>query len=209
MYREEWLHHAVEKINEQIFQGKLDLETYKDYQISCGWCRGSKALAETVFAYDGEDVTMDDFFPITIHVSCTIADPRVMIEAIAHECIHAFFNLRYHNKEFERIATEIGFEAPYYSHNPSQFLKDNAEIVYQMMKKEYGDFPGHAVVIHKKEPKEATKRSIVAFCPDCGYTFKIPKTMYLKHEGKFPICPCGRQMAEDLRDDKNEQKSKD
>ena len=60
MLREEWLRHAVEKLDANLFGGDLDILN-KDYQITVGSTRWDLP-AEVFLPYDGEDVTMDDFY---------------------------------------------------------------------------------------------------------------------------------------------------
>ena len=80
--REFWLRQAVEKIRGRIFPDMPKME----YQISTGWTtRKQKALGETITPYQGEDVTLDDFFPMTIHINVLIKDPKEMIGVLIHE----------------------------------------------------------------------------------------------------------------------------
>lgn len=202
MTREEWLHHAVELIDSQIFNGELELDVHHDFQIACGWCKGAKALGETIFPYDGEDVKLEDFFPVTIHINCTnaITDPIMMIEVLVHECIHAFFGIKDHKKEFACKAKIVGFEKPYKELHESQFLKDNCTSIYMQMKEKYGEWPGKAIVVHKKDG-EKKKNHYKIFCPDCGYEMRVSKAMLAKHGRKMPTCPCGAKMALDEGDE--------
>ena len=73
MTREEWLRHAVEMIDAEIFEGDLDTINHQ-FQINCGNCPGKK-LSSTIQPYDGENVKLEDFFPTTISISHTIKDP--------------------------------------------------------------------------------------------------------------------------------------
>lgn len=56
--REQWMRAAVDKINEEIFGGDMDIVKY---QISSSLLNG-KALGNTVMPFDGEDVGLNDFF---------------------------------------------------------------------------------------------------------------------------------------------------
>ena len=204
MSREEWLRHAVELIDEQIFNKSLELEYHKDFQIACGWTRRpTVALGETIYPYEGEDVSIDDFFPVTIHINCTIKDPIEMIEVLVHECIHAFKGIKGHGKQFAEVAREVGFEKPYTKNHPSQFLVDNCTSIYNQLKEKYGDFPGKAIVMKPQEKKEGQKRIIMLFCPACGMELKADRKMFEKHGQKCPTCSCGARMAVDLSDEPN------
>jgi hypothetical protein len=212
MSREEWLRHGIELVDQQIFNGSLNLEKHKDFQIACGWTKGQNALGETIFPYDGEDVTLDDFFPVTIHVNCTVKDPVEMIEILVHESIHAFFDIKRHGNGFSTKAKEVGFEKPYTKLIPSQWLRDNCESIYSQLKEQYGDFPGKAITIHKKEGEEKPRKSniIKFFCPECGYEMKTSRMMFEKHNCGLPTCVCGTKMGQDLEENKeseNEQNS--
>ncbi len=196
MSREEWLRHGVEKIDRDMFGGELNLQE-KQFQIACGWTSSKKALGETLFPYEGEDVQLDDFFPITIHINCTIKDPVEMLEVLVHECIHAFYGIHGHKKDFGAIAKRVGFEKPYRENHPGEDLKDKCLNVYQELINEYGEFPGKPIVIHK-ERKEGKKNSIVLFCPSCGYEVRVTKKMFEKYENQFPTCVCGTKMGQVL-----------
>lgn len=206
MTREEWLKNAVHVIDEIIFNNDLKTEEFNGFQIACGRVKGFKALGETIFPFNGDDFTLEDFFPVTIHVNCTIKDPINIIEVLTHECIHAFNDLRSHNKEFKYKATQVGFTKPFNKVNTSQALKDKCEIVYNIMKEKYGDFPGKAIVEKKKESKDGKKKgSMTAFCPNCGYEVKVSRKMFDKYKGT-PTCMCGTKMGIDYEEeeDKNQ-----
>lgn len=203
--REEWLRHAVEEIDKQIFDGALELDVHHDFQIACGWCKGPKALGETIFPYQGEDVELDDFFPVTIHINCSnkITDPIMLLEVLTHECIHAFFDIRDHKKAFAIKAKIAGFEKPYRELNVSQSLKDRCIAINMTMKEKWGEWPGKAIVIKKKE-KEKKKNSFLIFCPNCGMEMHISKKMLDKHGRSMPTCPCGAKMALDESEEEGE-----
>ena len=151
MTREEWLRHAVEELDTLVFGGDLDLFNHK-YQISCS--KTSKS-AETIQPYEGEDVSLDDFFPTTIIVNHSIKDPIVMLGSLALECIHAFFNEKGCTKRFKKLAEKYYFEKPFNSYNPSLHLVDLLNEVYDNLKSDFGEFPGVPVII---KPKEKTKK---------------------------------------------------
>jgi hypothetical protein len=66
----------------------------------------------------------------------------------------------------------------------------------------YGEFPGKAIVIRKKETKEkGQKNTIKLFCPECSYELKTTRKMFEKHEKRLPTCVCGARMAQDLEDE--------
>lgn len=193
--REYWLRRAVEKIREHIFPSMPDLE----YQISSGWTtRKTKSLGETIFPYDGEDVQLDDFFPTTIHINVKIKCPKEIIGVLAHECIHTFYGIRGHKKDFIAIAKKAGFEKKYTEYNPGPDLLDSIDTIYSELVLEIGDFPGQPVHIHKGPVKEKAKSTGTVFCGDCGFEFKAK----LKDIDKFglPTCACGRKMAIDIDD---------
>ena len=189
MTREEWLIKAIETIDEEIFNGNLGSKETK-YQVSMGWTKSSKALGETIYPYDGEDVTLDDFFPVTIHIRCDIKDPVQILGVLVHECIHAFMNIKNHGKDFKHVALGVGFEKPITKYYPSSALISRLEDIY----KKLGEFPGKAVHIHKIE-KEKKKNMVVFFCPECGFEVKTNKKMFEKHGRGIPTCPCGAKMG--------------
>lgn len=199
MTREEWLRHAVEELDVQLFEGDLDTLNH-GYQIGTGRCgsQGNKQT-ECVQPFDGEDVKLEDFFPTTITVSYTIKDPVEMLGALALECIHAFFNEpKASTKRFKALAQKYYFDKPFTAYHPTTYLKDILEEVYKRLVKQWGAYPGKPVVFHKREG-EKKKNTFIYTCPNCGWECKVTKKMYDKYVGKNPVCPCGATMS--LQDD--------
>lgn len=197
--REEWLRRAVDMIDCDIFHGELKSgET--DYQIACGWCKSKKAIGETVFPpIDDEDPSMDDFFPVTIHMSCTEKDPLTMVIALVHECIHAFFNIKNHGKAFKEKAKQVGFEKPVTHFHPTEWLTNDCKKILSKLVEEYGEFPGKPLSGKKKQKKEREKKVFKLFCPNCGFECKAKKADVDKY-GR-PTCACGGLMALDLENE--------
>jgi hypothetical protein len=210
MTREEWLRNAVEKLNSNLFNNDLDLLN-NPYQISVGITRtnaqskgGNYAVC---FPYDGEDPTLDDFFPNTIIINHAIKDPVEMLEAVALACIRAFFNHKKDNKKFKKHCEEYYFEQVDKQMIASDYLKSILNGVYGVMVKTYGDFPGKAVVQHVKDKddnKDKQKRTIKMFCPSCDFETKTSRKVFEKYGQKCPTCMCGAQMAVDLEDENDE-----
>lgn len=197
MTREEWLIKAIEMIDDEIFNGNLGSKETK-YQVSMGWTKSARALGETIYPYDGEDVSIDDFFPVTIHVRCDIKDPVQILGVLVHECIHAFMNIKGHGKDFKHEAMRVGFETPITRYHPSPALVSTCENIY----KKLGEFPGKAVHIHKVE-KEKKTNTVIFFCPECGFEVKTNKKMFEKHGQGIPTCPCGAKMGIACDNDEN------
>lgn len=198
MTREEWLRHAVEYLNSDVFKGDLDILNH-DYQIACGRCPGKKHV-EVIQPSDGENISLDDFFPTTIHVDFTIKDPIKMLEALAFICVPAFFNIPTKGKQFKTLMTKYEF---IYTDTweASDFLKDGLRNVYKKMVKEYGEFPGKPIKFQEKIKGQKKKTSFAVFCPECGYEMKISKKMLDKHNNGLPTCPCGMKMGIDFEED--------
>lgn len=199
--REKWLRHAVELLDTKLFNGDLDLFN-RQYQVSVGRCPGKK-LSETVFPFDGEDVTLDDFFPVTIQISWTIKDPIEMLGALALECIHAFFNEPKVNKRFKQLADKYYFEKPYNTYTPTLYLEDILGEVHRELVKNYGDFPGYPVVFKEKPKKEGKKSSFTLFCPNCDMSVKVNRKVWEKNTYGLPTCGCGTKMGVDMEDEIN------
>ena len=199
MTREEWLRHAIEQLDSNVFGGELDLLNH-EFQISCGKCSGKK-LTETIQPYEGEDVKLDDFFPTTILVSHEIKNPKDILSNLAYECIHAFFNEKGTSKRFKKLAEKYYFNSPFKTCNPSPHLIDILNNIYDEMNKKIGPWPGKAVVKHKKENKDGKKNTIASFCPECGFEIKIARKTLDKHGWNAPTCPCGSKMGLDMEDE--------
>jgi hypothetical protein len=200
--REKWLRAAIEELDSRLFSGDLNIME-RQYQVSVGRCPGKKT-SESVQPFDGEDVTLDDFFPTTIQVSWTIKDPIEMLGCLALECIHAFFDEPKTNKRFKKLAEKYYFDAPYTKYTPTPYLEDVLNEVYKSLVKNYGEFPGYAVVFHPKPKKESKKNTYTVFCPNCALEMKITKKMWERNNSGFPTCGCGTKMGLDLSDDTND-----
>ena len=207
MTREEWLRHAVEELDAQLFEGDLDILNH-GYQIGAGKCGGQK-MTECVQPFDGEDVKLEDFFPTTISVSYTIKDPIAMLGALALECIHAFFNEpKASTKRFKALAQKYYFDKPYNSYHPTNYLNDILEEVYKRLVHQWGAYPGKPVVIHKNEKDGEKKKNHYTYtCPNCGWSCKVSRRMYNKYKDKGPVCPCGAHLAVDGDDEETTQDS--
>lgn len=195
--REKWLRNAVEELDSRLFNGDLDLYGHPDYQVSMGKC--GKKIAESFYPYDGEDVTTDDFFPITIQVSWSEKDPITILANLAYECIHAFFDERKCSKRFKKLAEKYYFDKPYSKCNITPELRDILEDVYKVI----GECPGSPVVQRPKEKKDGKKNTIIIFCPNCNTEFKVSKKDWEKNTSGLPTCGCGTKMGIDLTDETN------
>lgn len=194
--RERWLRGAVDKINEKIFGGKLNMI---EYQITMS-ILPKTTLGNVVFPYNGEDVSGSDFFPPSIHINETIRNEWEIVMTIAHECIHCFMDIRNHNKRFEKEAAAIGFEKPFKSLQYS----DDLLLTCKEIAAELGDFPGKPISIKPKGEKK-NKFSGVIFCPECGYELKIKEKIWKQYNEALPTCTCGCKMAMDLSDGEEEE----
>ena len=201
--REKWLRHAVEMLDTKLFNGDLDLFN-RQYQVSIGRCPGQK-MSESVFPFDGENVSLDDFFPVTMQVDWTIKDPIDLLGNLALECIHAFFDERRVNKKFKALAEKYYFDKPYNKFTPTSVLRDILEDVHTSLVKEYGEFPGYPVVFHPKPKKEGKPNTLVLFCPNCGMEYKVNRKAWEKNTSGLPTCGCGTKMGVDLTEEGNEE----
>lgn len=200
MTREEWLQKAVEKLNANLFKGELDILN-TPYQISVGRTRWDDNR-EVFMPYQGEDPTMDDFFPPTIVINHLLKDPVEILSAVALGCIQAFFGHQRCNKKFKKDAERFYYEFDKRQPVVTDYLKTILLGVYGVMVKNYGEFPGKAVYVHKTNKRETGKKnSFKLFCPDCGYELKVSRRMFEKYNQKTPTCVCGAKMAVDLEDE--------
>ena len=203
--REKWLRAAVEELDTRLFNGDLNIMD-RQYQVSVGRCPGQKS-SESVQPFDGEDVTLDDFFPTTIQVSWTIKDPIDMPGNLALECVHAFFDEPKVNKRFKKLAEKYYFDTPYNKFTPTPVLRDILNDVYKELKKQYGEFPGYAVVFHPKPKKEGKKNTLVMFCPNCGFEASVKRKIWEKNGQGTCTCICGTKMGIDLSEETNDEDS--
>ncbi len=188
--REEWLQAAVLLVNDMIFDGKMELS---DYQVTCGWCKNSKAMGETLLASSENEEVSEHFYPTAIQIDTKIEDPVDIVAVLAHEMIHAFKNIRTHGKAFKVWAFKAGFETPVKEYHPTtQLLEVCKEIVIKL-----GEWPGIAIIPFKKNKKRKPQRGKL-FCPDCGFECRAKFQNLIKYG--FPTCACGTQLGEDLRE---------
>lgn len=196
--REEWLEEAIKLLNTEVFSGDLSddiTEGLKAHQVGCSLFSGNKA-GDTVFPYEGEDIVgVEEFFPPTIHIDERIKEPETIVACLAHECIHCFMNIRKHNKQFGYEAKKIGFESPY----TKLCVGEDLAIKCKMIAEKLGEWPGTAIVPHKKEKKKKTFSGKI-FCPNCGWEARITEKMFKSHGEGLPTCPCGTKMALDCED---------
>ena len=205
MTREEWLIHAVYELDRQVFHGDLNLEG-RQFQVGAGRCLGTKPC-ETVQPYDGEDVSLDDFFPTTMAVSWAIKDPIDILGNLALACVHGFFDEKLcSTKRFKALARKYGFDKPYNAYNATPELEDNLKAALAELEKNYGKYPGKAVSF-KKDDKAGTRKksTLKVFCPSCGFEMSVKRRMLEKHGNGLPTCPCGTKMGLDLSDEEVEQ----
>lgn len=200
MTREEWLIKAVYALDTNVFKGDLNLDG-RQFQVGAGRCPGNRG-SETVQPYDGENVSLDDFFPTTMSVSWTIKDPIEILGNLALACIHGFFDEKSCNtKRFKALAKKYGFDKPYNLYNGTAELEDNLKVTLEFLEQMYGKYPGKAVSFHKEEKKAGKKSTLKIFCPTCGYEMSIKRKILEKFNNGLPTCPCGTKMGLDLTDE--------
>lgn len=205
--REKWLRRAVEILDTKLFNGDLDLYN-RQFQISVGRCPGIK-MSESVFPYDGEDVNLDDFFPVTMQIDWQIKDPIEMLGTIALECVHAFFDERKVNKRFKQLADKYYFGKPYNRYTPTDILEPILKEVHDELVSELGEFPGYPIVFHKKPKTEKKSNTITLFCPNCGIEYKVNRKSWEKTLSGLPTCGCGTKMGIDATDEINDSAAND
>lgn len=203
MCTEEYIKRAVEMLDAELFEGDLDLLNHQ-FQVSWGRTPGKK-MSESIFPFDGEDVKLEDFFPVTICINYTIKDPIEFLGNLALECIHAFFDEKKVNKRFKSLAHKYYFDTPYTSYHPTPYLRDILEAIYVKLTKECGSFPIKPVVFYPKEKKEGKKNTLVMFCPNCNFEVKVSRKTFEKNGQKCCVCPCGTHMGIDYGEEVNEQ----
>ena len=209
MTKEEYIRKAIEMLDNELFEGDLDLINHQ-YQVSWGRCPGKK-LTETIQPYEDENARLEDFFPTTICINFTIKDPIEFLGNLALECIHAFFNEKKSTtKRFKSLAKKYYFDSPYNSYHPTQYLEDILNEIFKKLEKECGKWPITPVIFPVKEKKEGKKNTIVLFCPNCGLEAKVSKKAWEKSSSGFPTCGCGAKwgqvLDEEINENENEQK---
>lgn len=198
---EEWLREAVEQLDRHVFDGELGIGT-RQFQIYYGRVRGRKG-SECVLPSDVEDITLEDFFPITIGVDYQIRDIHRLMEILAFECIKAFLGVS-KGKRFKKTCDRFYFEAPYTEPNPSPYLRDMLDEALEATIKSCGEFPGKAVKFPTKPKSEKKSSKVVFFCPECGLELAASKKMLKNNQGT-PTCICGAKMGRDNESENTEQ----
>ena len=188
--REAWLTYAVHAIDKHLFNGDLSTKE-RGFQIATAKT-GTKGF-DFILPYQGEDVSLDDFFPITITIDYKIKNVNEMLVKLAYVMLKAF-NDDPKGKRLKTLCKTYGFEAPYSNANPSGYAEEMITAAQLETEKELGKFPGKAIVIKPKEQKEKKPNKTIFFCPSCGWEVYASKKMMKDRHG-YPTCICGTKMG--------------
>lgn len=201
--REEWFIRAVQKIDEQVFNGSLNSGENK-FQVSVGRTCSRRANGECILRNDSENATIYDYHPITIHLSVEEESLEKLLTILVHECIHGFFNVSDHGKLFKKHAKEVGLKSPYRCSIADENLESIINNIIKQIEQEYGKYPGVPVKLYiEKEKKERKTKIKTLFCPNCGFEAKANIDMV--NEKGLPRCACGSKMGVDDGEENNEQ----
>lgn len=188
---ESWLIKAVEKIDANIFDGKLNLSRNK-FQIYFGKV-GPRRMSESV-----RPTEETSWFPITIGISYKIQDQFELLTNLTYECIKAFISQK--GVALKRTCKKYGFDDHKHA-VPSRFLGDLIKGVMQELIDEIGEFPGIAIQKPEKEKKEKKSNQVVFFCPECGLEYKVKKSVLKDNQGT-PTCICGTKCGREFDEEK-------
>lgn len=190
--REKWLEIAAEKLNKYVFDGNFDVRSRQssdvpNFQIACAKA-GMKGFTY-VMPYQGEDVSMDDFYPITITIDHTVKDIKVILANLAYILIKVC-NDEPKGKRLKSLCKQYYFDGPYSAPNPSAYAKDLIDEAYRATVEEVGEWPGRPVMLKPKDAKTKTPNTVIFFCPECGMEYKVSRKKLKDNQG-CPVCICG------------------
>ena len=188
--REAWMTYAVWALDKHVFNGDLEAKS-KGFQISVAKT-GTRGF-DFVLPYQGEDVSLDDFFPITITIDYKIKDMEDALLKLAYVMLKDF-NDDPKGKRLKNLCKSYYFEAPYTGPNPSAYLRELIKETLNDILDQMGEFPGKPIVVKPKEQKEKKSNKVVFFCPECGWEVYASNRM-MKDRSGYPTCICGCKMG--------------
>lgn len=188
--REQWLRECVTSIKKNLWGGVMPT---KEYLICSGKVSSKRALGTTAYPAEEDELGNAIVSPVSIYIKDELETVDEIIGTLIHECVHAFFDVRNHGKDFASYAKEVGFNKPFTQFVATDKLYSNINLIRKEVEEKLGEYP---LVVFKplQKPKKERKSNIVTlFCPTCHFECKTNKKMIEEHG--YPTCACGQKMG--------------
>lgn len=161
-----------------------------EFRISIGFpkhSRGGKAIA-VCFVKEASSDGVNEIF-----INPEIDDPIEVMEAMAHELIHAVDNGESgHQHFFALMARKLGLDGKLTSTHAGDALRKTLEEYAQLL----GEFPHNKMVMDKAHKKDGTRQlKVQCHRSDCGFLFRTSASqrskLGLSGESTCPACQSG------------------
>jgi hypothetical protein len=167
--RESYLQEAANLILDELIMPAVAAKGFEyprpAFRISVGWpkhSRGGKAVAQC-FTREASTDGRNEIF-----VTPEIDDPVRVMDAVAHELIHAVDDCASgHRNFFAAVARAIGLEGPLTATEAGPELAGKLSEIAGLL----GGFPHHRMDIGKSHKPGGT-RLVKVECSDCGFHFR-------------------------------------
>lgn len=202
--REAWLLEAVKPLGEHLkTAAKIDLPPL--IRVSCGWpSRGGTSKKKRVLGECWLAEAAGDGV-VQIFVSPYLRDPIVVLATLLHELIHAALPEVKHGPEFKRAARAAGLEGPATSTVCSPELRPKLEALADAL----GDYDNSSLDALAKsadgKPRQSA-RMLKAFCAKNEHHAEdyIVRLTKKQTDVGMPICPCGKEMELEEKEEEKE-----
>jgi len=179
--REAWLYEAGSFLLDARILPAAGMDTPPPWRVSVGFPTGRSAhkTAAVCFRRSASADGHSEIF-----CSPVLADGHKMLEALAHELIHACDDCASgHRNFFARVARKIGLEGPL-THTVAG--ADLAQAIDQLITM-LGPMP-HAPMSLAHRPKQSTRMHKVQ-CAGCGFTFRAAAAHIARLDANDSPCP--------------------
>lgn len=192
--REEWLTEAVEVLRSHITEfAKLSFP--ERIRVSCGWpSKGGISQARRVLGEYWEPEAAWDNVP-QVFISPYVREPDVVLGVLMHQLLHACFGHGKHDPDFRRAAKEC------FLAGRGNDLVAAPELRAKLLEiaERLGTYDNSRLdaLVEEKVDKPKVGRMLKAFCPaneDHKEDYIVRLTRKQVEVG-LPICPCGKEMV--------------
>jgi hypothetical protein len=189
--REAWLTEAANLMLDDILMPAVERKGYTyerpKFRISIVFpkhSRGGKAIA-VCFAKAASTDGVNEIF-----INPEIDEPTRVLDAMAHELIHAVDDCQSgHRNFFAKLAREIGLEGPFTATYAGEDLRGVLESYSVLL----GEFPHSRMNTSKVHKKDGTRqRKVTCDHEECGFLFRTSAAQIKKlgHPGNSPCPAC-------------------
>lgn len=163
--REEWLNDAANLIYDYFLQDVCENRHKPVIKFSFTAPSKKGRVLGLTYAKEDTNANVNEIF-----ISAHVKDAEQAILVLTHELIHALDNCESHHRGyFARVAKRVGFLTPLTKLNPSDDLKDLAQLIAD----DLPPLPNDGIKTgHEKTQKN---RNLSCTCTGCEYKFRTTK----------------------------------